>query len=638
MADEHRPVIGVLVNKFDNYFQRKVCQSISEYANSLGYDVLVFNTFANTEKGERFDIIEERMLDFAPIEHLDGIVALYDTFRICEQRAFMESNIRARAKCPIVSVRARSEGVYNVVTDDSEAMEEVVEHVLTDHKVTRVCFLSGPAIHPDAVKRLACFKRVMAKHGIPLHDNSIYFGDFWRYSAKPAADFFYSDPDWVPEAIICANDYMAISISMELTRRGIDLLHDLIITGYDNVPEAECCTPSITTVSVDCVGFAREAVDIISDIRHGKTRSKTTHIKPKLVKRDSCGCQPDDTASLMASRYGMLTLNSEMFSQQVSHVYFQADITSVADINVLGRAVHHKLSRYPDFRSYFLCLCSDGSDDIGNVEYTGELTDTVRLAFAIVDRDILDLDTLPTGQRYFSKLMLMPAAAATDSPSTYYIQLLHNRDLCFGYTVVSFYNHSVYDYSFQNTVVATSAAIDDLINRVRLEHAIKLNEKMSITDVLTGLLNRRGFEEFSKKQCDMLGKTAEALALLSIDLNGLKFINDNYGHEEGDFAIRLLGSTIRDVFGGDAITSRVGGDEFAAMLTLSQGSSIHSGIERFKRELKRRSDATDKPYKVSAAIGCAVVHVGEDVSIESMMRESDRLMYIDKRASRENDE
>ena len=70
-------------------------------------------------------------------------------------------------------------------------------------------FLAGYKEHPDSEKRLQCYREEMAKRGIPLYDHAIYYGSMWTRDADKACHYFFEDGVPMPEAIVCANDYMA---------------------------------------------------------------------------------------------------------------------------------------------------------------------------------------------------------------------------------------------------------------------------------------------------------------------------------------------------------------------------------------------------------------------------------------------
>ena len=119
---------------------------------------------------------------------------------------------------------------------------------------------------------------------------------------------------------------------------------------------------------------------------------------------------------------------------------------------------------------------------------------------------------------------------------------------------------------FQHWNVILSGALSNMHKRNELLMLYEERRLSSITDVMTRLLNRRGLEEQLTPIWQHLCARREQAAFISFDLDGLKKINDTYGHQAGDFAIRLVAEAIRRSAPKEALAARMGGDEFLAVL------------------------------------------------------------------------
>ena len=139
--------------------------------------------------------------------------------------------------------------------------------------------------------RLNTYKRILTKHGIPIEEERIIYGDFWKRAGYDAVDTWMSNPKTHPEAIICANDYMAISVCNALARRGIIVPKDIAVSGFDNIEITKDFSPSITTVGMPIAEMGREAVDKIHGMNIGKPREDLTYINFVTYIPESCGCE-----------------------------------------------------------------------------------------------------------------------------------------------------------------------------------------------------------------------------------------------------------------------------------------------------------------------------------------------------------
>lgn len=162
------------------------------------------------------------------------------------------------------------------------------------------------------------------------------------------------------------------------------------------------------------------------------------------------------------------------------------------------------------------------------------------------------------------------------------------------------------------------------------ERALEL-ETLSTTDALTGLLNRRGFVEVAAKQLETARQADRALAVVFVDLDGLKPINDRLGHEIGDQAIAEAARVLRDVCRGQDIVARLGGDEFAIIaldLTESRFRNFH---ERITCSLETLNAQSKRAFHLSFSLGAAFSAPEGQEPLDELLKVADARMYEQKR-------
>ena len=113
-------------------------------------------------------------------------------------------------------------------------------------------------------------------------------------------------------------------------------------------------------------------------------------------------------------------------------------------------------------------------------------------------------------------------------------------------------------------------------------------------------------------------------------MDGLKQINDNYGHQAGDFAIRLTANAIRRAAPKDAILARVGGDEFLAVLPRANAQAAERYERAFQRELEELNRQESRAFRVEASCGSVVFRLDGMSTIEECIQKSDEAMYREK--------
>jgi diguanylate cyclase (GGDEF)-like protein len=170
---------------------------------------------------------------------------------------------------------------------------------------------------------------------------------------------------------------------------------------------------------------------------------------------------------------------------------------------------------------------------------------------------------------------------------------------------------------------------------VERQRMLKKLKAMATTDELTGLYNRRGFLNFGKEFLKMAKRIKRAVFLLYADLDDLKLINDNFGHQEGDRALKEISNILKKSFRKTDIIARIGGDEFVILGLITSWSKEETLAEilinRLRRNVNLYNAMGNLPYKLSMSAGLVVFEPDSVNSIEELLQEADKLMYEQKR-------
>ena len=164
--------------------------------------------------------------------------------------------------------------------------------------------------------------------------------------------------------------------------------------------------------------------------------------------------------------------------------------------------------------------------------------------------------------------------------------------------------------------------------RIKMEDTLRV---LSWIDDLTGLYNRRGFTLMAEHHLKLADRTKKGLFLIFADVDKLKFINDNYGHLEGDQALIETAGLLKGLFRGTDVIARIGGDEFTALLPEVSGDSAAIITERLQRELENLNRREGRKYQLSISFGVMLYNPGSLVTIENLLQQADQLMYAQKK-------
>jgi diguanylate cyclase (GGDEF)-like protein len=191
----------------------------------------------------------------------------------------------------------------------------------------------------------------------------------------------------------------------------------------------------------------------------------------------------------------------------------------------------------------------------------------------------------------------------------------------------------------QGRVTAGLAMVYDVTAHKRAEAQVRReaaeNRNQALRDELTGLYNRRGFLELSSRQLSAARDAGRPALLFFVDLNGMKLINDQLGHEQGDRALVETAEVLRVCFRDSDVVARLGGDEFVALLPNGDASQLAALHERVEREIALRNADPIRAFRLSASIGAAVFDPSAPETIEALLARADALMYEQKKSRRD---
>jgi diguanylate cyclase (GGDEF)-like protein len=161
---------------------------------------------------------------------------------------------------------------------------------------------------------------------------------------------------------------------------------------------------------------------------------------------------------------------------------------------------------------------------------------------------------------------------------------------------------------------------------------------LAITDPLTGLSNRRGFDTLAPRIYAVAERFSLPIAAVYIDLDNLKPLNDFCGHDAGDRALIETAHLLQRVLRDSDVVARIGGDEFIALLTNADDAAAATAIERLKAAIAERNDLTDEPFELQFSIGAVSGKPGTPgVSLEGLVDEADARMIAAKRLRKDTE-
>lgn len=619
----NKKTIGVFISHVKSDFQEALSKGIITKARELDYNVAFFTNFGGFGL-QAYDKGELLIADLPDYEKLDGIIITPDIILLENLLVKYKENINNRSHCPVVSVRSESSEYYNVLVDDNHVLDEIITHFIEVHGFTRINFLAGPQGVPDADRRLESYKRILREHNLPVEEERIYYGDFWKNTVKFAVEQWLNSPLEKPQAIVCANDYMAFTVCRALEEKGILVPDQIAVTGCDDIEDSAEFTPSLTTARIPVFEMGMEAVIKIDKHNRGIKQPKISYVNSITIYRASCGCKRHWYHESNERRRNHIIV-TESLQNEISHnAFMSTDLTGLTKLEEVTGRMWNYIYENENVSHFCMCLKKDwdyyhNADEADHQESCDELTMVVGIK----------------NQERFTKVRctreeLIPSVLAEDKPMFYYFALLHHQEHCFGYVGISFLEIQTYMLTFHAWLMNISNALENIRIHGELNRLVYKLEDMSIRDELTDLYNRRVIETLGRNYLKQCVEEHTKLMVFTADMDKLKYINDNFGHTRGDMALKVVASALTFAADDDEICIRFGGDEFMAIGMDYDEAKTKKFINRFVEELNKFNFMNEHNFSVYVSYGYKLIQPDADTTIESCLVTADTLMYQQK--------
>lgn len=613
-------VIGFIFACFSNDEQLRIMKKVASQCRKHKCRVIFYSTLTDFYFHDLNDAGEKKIFDAVAVERFDALVLMSESFKQDEEQTAMVQRARA-AGVPVITVDKPIQDSVNLAFDYGDCFRDVVRHMLTYHGYRTVNFMGGMPGNSFSEERLTVFKEVLAENQIPFDPRRVYYGYFWAEPTKIAMDQMLADGLEGVEAIICANDAMAINVSNRLQQEGYRVPEDIAVCGYDGIDMEKYCRPRLTTGVSDIDEFIRLMFEIVETYQPEDYVEKRIPIYNRLQIGESCGCRGCETMHVASE---MIELKSQLHQE----IKFQTDMSQMVanygneeSITRLLHGVAEYMTplRYEDF---WFCA-NEGVLDEG---------------------EHADREESPEGENYSRELQVLHYHNGKEGTQIQYrerlafgeliperdIQLatrdyllvltMHMKGKTAGYAVAAFDKESFWYTAYASFLTGFRYLLEMQSSQRKLM-------QVYMRDSLTGLYNRNGF--YQKITSTMEASGELDMSIISLDMDGLKYINDTYGHAEGDEALKALAVIIRHSIDRE-IAARIGGDEF---LIAFAGTDTESRAEQIvgaiKAGIRAYNGEKAKPYELHASIG-AYTNRLRNHTLDHFLKQADDLMYARK--------
>ncbi len=600
---------------YDNEHHRFVMQ-LNEKLRKMNAVLWIYHVNTDLYWNEKNLHAEASVFDLIDFSITDAVILMDEKIK---SRTVAEKVIsRAKqAEIPVIVVDNEYPDCISVCFDYQSGFESVVRHVLNFHHARHPHFMGGFPGNPFSDQRLSIFRKLLEEYHIPFDEETmVSYGMFWAQPAAEAAEKIVASGN-LPDAIICANDIMAINVVSVLNSHGISVPEQVIVTGFDGIDEIYFSVPSITSVQCCSSALTETIFSALENILSGKAEISRHYVRPEIIYNDSCGCRNTSKHNLK------FNFNDRFYRYQIDTQIIHQLTEKMQSCLTFKQAAECLFCEQIQDMSFIINQwCTDNSVNHFAVQKDSAFEEEMFLFFTSEQENF--------HQGVFHRRDIMPNLK--EFQKTGY-PLIFNAvsflGVPLGYLCFHFPNYELTNYCKIHELVNTLG--QSLGVFMNWQYQRYLMEQIEFTykyDALTGLLNRLCFSrEFGAWKQNLNGETVPMAVILS-DLDGLKKINDIFGHNAGDNAIHTVAQALKNACPPDALCVRFGGDEMLAVIAGEY--SVPEIIQKIHQYLENYNQVSGLDYQVSASIGGYTGFLSANTEFEEIIQKADKAMYSQK--------
>ena len=618
--------IAIFTNGFSNEFIEHIVTGLQKKAKEDSVDIFVFVTYCSPNDHELQNKCQLNIFHLPDPADFDGAIMLTNTYNFPDEQERVCARFQ-RAGVPMLSLEVDVPGMSCIKTENYQGVRDLAIHLVEHHKAKKIIYVNGVAGNVENATRRQALVDVLKEHGLELYDE--FNCDFGFYTSYLSMKRFLKEGKELPDAIVCANDNMALGINSALNEGGYKIPDDVLLTGFDMIKDGQHTFPILSTVSRGWEKFGELAYDKLKYQIANPDERFNEEYHSYFVPSESCGCPPTEEAdknrfnairntyfdNLHQSILDMFFMGLQVplsFAEKKEDFY-EKGIQSTNDIPLMG----------PDY-----CLCTEP-------EFFEQDDDQYPERIRGYSSNMDILYELRGGKRrslsHFDSKTLYPDYAYEEGKSNIYIFApLNYLNFIIGYIAIKNSPKLLFNLGLNRFIKNMNAQLFSMRRHIFSERTNAELKKIYMRDALTGLYNRLGCQNVLYDYISSRKKENEKSLLVFADIDRMKTINDVYGHLNGDFAIKATAEAFKKCSPEEWLFGRYGGDEFIAVGPCPETDTIEQLLRQISESMNNEFKSLNLAFMLHASIGYTVIEPDEEATIRDYIDRADKYMYAEK--------
>ena len=638
--------IAVLIHSLTVEYAVQVLEGITTYYKDKDVRLVIFQIKDPHSTYSLYDHQCWTGIDYLQSNEIDGVIIISGSFAMTVTKEIFQEKLKVLKNKPIISIAMDLgiEGTTYTKIQCNQAFSDVIKHLIEKHNCKKIGFMSAnQTISAEATQRFEAYKFALADNNLKYDDNIVFHGAFTQDTGyRVLRDRFSTKEEVNFDALLVANDNMALGCIIALQELGVKIPKDVKVVGFDNTTHAYMVTPKLSTIDQNISQQGYIAAEKMLQKLNGLDIPSEIEMPLSPIYRQSCGCIDEKNLEqiyLDSNGISHPDLDVESIGLHASEKYYNL-VPKIDNVYRLFDLI--KTSNSLEQLFYTMPYCLDNADmETISVCFAEELQIIEKYQKFEVPKKVhinMLIDNNSKQQEFSPSISFNPLERIfpegfNNKPGVYLFQTLFSVEKNYGYFITKLTSemYSVYPL-FLKILISSMAFSYEYTQLIQNNNTLNTVSK---TDELTTLLNRRGFFDLGQKNIDIAIEMNNKGLVFFIDMDGLKIMNDTYGHDMGDLAIKTQAKVLKQTFRANDIIARLGGDEFV-VIAIGMGADT---IPKIRKKIEKTNKLLSKEQKLPMPISCSIGVIPfnkKSNKLADLLLDADKLLYEEKRRKHKN--
>lgn len=485
MTEKKRPLIGIITARASATEQRQILEGILAQAAKSGADTAVISNVYDFSEYFADVEVENKIYELIQSERFDGLILTGESIIDSKLKKFICDNFND-VNVPLIITGADIPGFTCIDTDVTKDFMNITRHLTDVHDFKNIDILTGQKELDTSIKRVEGVRAVMEEKGLPFTEDNIIYGDYWMPSGAKLADDYASGRRKKPDALICANDYMAFGFIDRLFELGLTPPDYITVIGYEHIGERIYHSPILSTYRRNRAALGARAVSMLmSIINH--TPQVPVSDTGFMICGDTCSCGVDKKYLREELNY----VQNVKFHRDMNYTgNFEQQSASCRSISDYIRTLQEFAYLIHDIKGIYLCLYENWC----NIDTKANLDVSSNNEPMICYR-IMSPEEVPSEPKFFTRGELFPPElpGAGNELSLFFVPMF-SQGCELGHFILQYESYAGYDDTMIDWLKTAVNALMILRMKNDINALLECNNLSIFHDNATGLYNKRGFE------------------------------------------------------------------------------------------------------------------------------------------------